>query len=165
MKPVRLFLWMLPAIGLCACLEQENFPDEPVLEFSQFITSGDDSARMVINFTDGDGNFGLNPSDTTGEFCIDGCIRYWNLYLEYYELQNGTWTHIPLDPWNQIPFYYRVPFIAPTGQNKSQEGTMSIAMPFYYLLSEFDTARFQISAVDRDFNESNVVVSSTFVKP
>jgi hypothetical protein len=165
MKYGRTFWLFLAACLWVSCLEVEEFPEEPVLTYVDFITFGDDSARMVINFTDGDGNFGLNPSDTTGDFCTDECIYYWNFFMEYYELQHGTWTHIPLDPWNQIPFYYRIPLIAPSGQNKSQEGTISVSMPFYYLLSDFDTARFEISAVDRSLNRSNVVVSRSFVKP
>lgn len=152
--------------ALSSCLKDKNFPDEPVIEFKVLNTYGADSARLVLKFTDGDGNMGLEDSDTAPPFCTT-CEYHHNLFCEYYEKQNGVWTHIPLDPdLGQIPFWYRVPWLKPSGQNQSQQGEISIAMPFYYLTGTgFDTARFEIYVVDRALNKSNTVVTSAFRKP
>lgn len=78
----------------------------------------------------------------------------------------GEWVTIELDPQDgQIPFYYRVPEVETSGQNPALVGDISVDMPIYYLISLFDTCRFQIELVDRSFNHSNIVYSNSFVKP
>lgn len=157
--------FLLITAALWSCLPEASYPPEPVIAFQKLDTSSD-PAQIFIDFTDGDGNIGLSQSDTLPPFCPDTCQFYYNLFLEYYELQNGTWTHIPLDPeLGQIPFYYRIPRVEPSGQNPALNGTIKIDMPSYFLISNFDTCRFEIHLVDRDFNESNTVQSNTFVKP
>ena len=159
----KLFVGAMALIFLASCLKQPDFPPEPNISLNAFHTYPD-SARLIINFTDGDGNFGLEDADTTGFFCPD-CDYHNNLFCEYYELQNGIWVHIPLDPEFQIPFWYRVPWLKPTGQHKAQEGTIGLEMPFYYLASEFDTARFEVFIFDRDLKESNHIFTQAFLKP
>jgi hypothetical protein len=66
---ISVFFW--------GCLEKEAFPDEPRLTSARLDMVGT-GAKMVLGFTDGDGNFGLEEGDTTGLF--DPCIRRWNLY-------------------------------------------------------------------------------------
>lgn len=160
---VVLSVWFLLA-GL-GCVREETFPDEPVLRMKSLVTTSD-SAIIVFEFTDGDGNFGLSQRDTTGIF--GDCLRRYNVYCEYYELQNGDWVHFPIDPCinpNAVPFYYRVPFVEPTGQIKSQKGEIKIVItPFYYFPGPFDTCRFQIQAIDRNMNLSNVIVTPSFRK-
>jgi len=77
-----LFLFGVSFI-FAGCLDRENFPDEPRLLSGRLDVAGS-GATMVLSFTDGDGNFGLEEGDTTGLF--DPCIRRWNLYAEYYDL-------------------------------------------------------------------------------
>ncbi|MDZ4824636.1 MAG: hypothetical protein SH856_14355 [Flavobacteriales bacterium] len=170
MKNCIFFISALTALSLVSCLKPNEFPDEPALEFGEFLRYSDDSAKLILNFTDGDGNFGLTAADTSGTYCSQ-CMAYYNLYCEYYELQNGQWVHLPLIPFlpfNQIAFYYRVPWVMPTGQEKAQQGELEITMRGnygYWLESEFDTARFEIHIVDRSLNESNVVRTPAFIKP
>ena len=158
-------VFLAVCMALVSCLPEVNYPPEPVIAFQKLDTSSDPT-KMYIDFTDGDGNIGLDQSDTLAPYCPDTCIYYYNLFLEYYELQSGAWTHIPLDPeLGQIPFYYRIPRVEPSGQNPALNGEIKIDMPSYYLISNFDTCRFEIHLVDRAFNESNTVQSNTFVKP
>jgi hypothetical protein len=74
-----LFLFGISFI-FAGCLERENFPDEPRLLSGRLDVAGA-GGTMVLSFTDGNGNFGLEEGDTTGLF--DPCIRRWNLYAEY----------------------------------------------------------------------------------
>jgi hypothetical protein len=151
----------------CGCLERENFPDEPRLLSGRLDVEGT-AGTMVLGFTDGDGNFGLEEGDTTGSF--EPCIRRWNLFAEYYEKQNGQWVWIPIDPCDgpdpdsDVAFYYVVPWAKPTGQDQTQEGEIRIDMPLWNLPSEFDTVMFKVKIVDRDLNESNVVEVGPYVK-
>jgi len=152
------------------CLERESFPDEPRLLSGRLDVAGT-GATMVLSFTDGDGNFGLEEADTSGLF--EPCIRRWNLYAEYYEMQNGQWVLVPIDPCDgpfpdaDVPFYYVVPWAKPTGQDQTQEGVISIDMPIWNLgdnVNGFDTVLFKVKIVDRDMNESNVVEVGPYVK-
>lgn len=159
------FIAIILTVGLYSCLEDAQYPDEPAICFLSLETAGQ-TGTMTIGFTDGDGNIGLAQSDTLAPFCPDTCTFYYNLFLEYSEFQNGEWVYIPLEPeLGQIPFYYRVAEVTPTGQNKSLNGEIEIDMPVYFLFSDFDTCRFEIQLFDRAFNGSNVVRSNVFVKP
>ena len=167
MNKLSVFLFVCGLSGLLAgCLKGEEYPPQPVLTFKSMITRPD-SAIIVMEFTDGDGNFGLNQGDTAGSF--DNCLRQYNLYCEYYELQSGEWVQFAIDPCadpEAVPFYYRVPFVEPTGQIKAQKGEVRIVItPFYYFPGEFDTCRFEVSAVDRGLNVSNTIRTRSFLKP
>jgi hypothetical protein len=151
-------------------LESESFPDEPRLLSGRLDVAGI-AATMVLSFTDGDGNFGLEEGDTSGLFAP--CIRRWNLYAEYYRMQNGQWVLEPIDPCDgpfpdaDVPFYYVVPWAKPTGQDQTQEGEISIDIPIWNLgnvENGFDTVLFKVKIVDRDMNESNVVEVGPYVK-
>ena len=155
------------SLVFAARIEREKFPVEPRLLSGRLDVAGS-GATMVLSFTDGDGNFGLEEGDTTGLF--DPCIRRWNLYAEYYEKQNGEWVPIAIDPCDgpfpdgDVAFYYVVPWAKPTGQDQTQEGEIRIDMPIWNLPSEFDTVMFKVKIVDRDMNESNVVEVGPIVK-
>lgn len=158
---------LFAAIAGCmvSCLEPASYPDEPAISFESFTPNGN-SARLVLNFTDGDGNIGLDQADTTGVNCLDTCLYYYNFFCEYYELQQGSWVHIPLDWEDGLAFYYRIPRIRPSGQNPALNGQIQVAMePQYYLVSEFDTIRYLIHIVDRDLNVSNTITTPNFLKP
>ena len=58
-----LFLYIL----FSGCLKSEEFPPEPTLTFTS-LSIRPDSALVEFAFSDGDGNFGLSGSDTTGIF-------------------------------------------------------------------------------------------------
>jgi hypothetical protein len=166
----RVFVILAALLGFSlvfqACLKGEEYPPEPSLIFKELRTTGD-SAIVRFDFTDGDGNFGLNQEDTSGVF--DDCLRRYNMYLEYYEWRDGQWVQVPIDPCvnpDAVPFYYRIPFVEPTGQIKSQKGEIRIVItPFYYLPGVHDSCRFEAHIVDRAFNESQVVRTSVFRKP
>lgn len=154
-------------VACVSCLKEKQLPDGPQLTSSKF-EIGTSGGTMYLGFTDGDGNFGLEEGDTSGVF--SDCIRSWNLYAEYEELQNGVWTRIVIDPCdgpfpdNDVAFYYAVPWAKPTGQDQTQEGEIRIDMNAWYLESEFDTIRFEVKIVDRTMNESNSLIVGPLIK-
>lgn len=160
------FLILLSIVAVATgCLKDNEIPPTPSITFNSIRNYGD-SIEVLIDFKDGDGNFGLEQGDTSGVF--DDCLRTYNLYAEYYEKQNGEWVRTVIDPCfnpNAAPFYYRVPWAKPTGQDQSQQGTITLDMITYYLPSDFDTCRFEIKVVDRDMQESNTIITSEIIKP
>lgn len=161
---IRFFLFSAIAGWGMGCLEVESYPDEPAIAFNAFTVEGG-RGSLIIDFTDGDGDIGLDDDDTTGVFCPDTCRFHYNLFCEYYELQNGAWVHIPLDPeLLQVPFWYRVPRVRPSGQNPALNGEIKIDMPTYFLPSAFDTCRFEIQLYDRALRGSNKIVTPEIVK-
>jgi hypothetical protein len=163
--------WLLIIITplfLEGCMDLESFPNEPQIAFKTFSVSADGSgAKLIFSFTDGDGNFGLNQEDTSGVFA--DCQTRYNVFCDYYEKQNGTWTKVSLDPCldpNIIPFYYRAPVAVPEGQYKAQKGTVTLDIqPVYYLPSSFDTCKFKVHVIDRSLNQSNEIETGEFYKP
>lgn len=147
---------------MSACLEVEVLPDEPEISFKSF-QAYPDSAILTIAFKDGDGDVGLDESDTLSPFEPEGPY-YFNLLCDYYEKQDGEW--VKFDDL-ELPFYYRVPRVTPTGQNPTLNGEMKIKMaPLYYIPNTgYDTCRFEVKLYDRSLNPSNEVFTNAFVKP
>jgi hypothetical protein len=138
--------------SLAGCFPREQFPVEPRITDPVLRQFGD-SASLVVSFTDGDGDIGLGPSDNQPPFDTASTYFY-NLFLEYEELRNGEWVRPPL----AIPFYYRIPRITPTGQNKALEGELAVALKPWPIIpgNPFDTIRFSVLLVDRALHLSNV---------
>ena len=159
-----LFIFLL--LVVTSCLKVESYPDGPSVEDVRMTVNGD-SAFLQVDFIDGDGNVGLEQSDTSGVF--NTCETRYNLFCVYEEKRNGIWLQISEDPClnpDAVPFYYRVPWASPPGQNKTQKGTIKVQMyPGYYLASGFDTCRFAVRICDRDLNFSNTVFSPVYLKP
>jgi hypothetical protein len=151
---------ILASMMLSSCLKENSYPIEPVLTFQELRTFNGDSARLILGFTDGDGDFGLNDGDTLSPNFCGTCPYHQNLILDYYELQNGDWTEV--EP--ALPFNVRVPYLQPTGQDKSQAGNINVLMLDYYLDTPFDTFKFVIKGYDRALHESNQVETSAYVK-
>jgi len=147
---------------LSGCLKTEEFPDEPAIAYKAFTQYGD-SASIVVSFTDGDGDIGLDQGDTTGPYA-PGETFYHNFFVEYYTLENGVWS-APFE--FALPLYYRVPVVTPTGQNKSLEGEIAVALKPYPTLpgTSGDTIRYSVKLVDRALNESNLVFTEAVVVP
>jgi len=158
-KEIKLLLLaIVTSIVLSSCLKSERFPVEPRLEFKEFIQYND-SARVIFRFTDGDGDIGLSAGDTFPPF--DAAPYDFNLFLEYFELNNGQWELVDLI----LPLHFRVPVITPTGQNKILEGEMDILLFPYPTLpnSTGDTVKYSIKLLDRALHESNVVETGNII--
>ncbi|HQW05943.1 MAG: hypothetical protein IPH05_02800 [Flavobacteriales bacterium] len=149
------------AVLASGCLKTEEFPSEPVITFKSFEFFGD-SASLIISFTDGDGDVGLDASDASAPFDTSS-IYYFNLFVEESERIDGEWNEVTFED----PIYYRIPRITPTGQNKSLEGEIAVAIdPFpLFITGSADTVRFSVRMVDRALNVSNTVFSDDIVVP
>lgn len=160
---------ILLCAGLCGavtgCLPEPAFPDEPAIEIQAFDPTSNGGRTLTIGFTDGDGDIGLDSQDTLGVFCAT-CAYHYNLKCEYEELRDGVWTPVPLNAAaGQIPFYYRIPRVEPTGSSPSQHGTVEVDMPTWHLSGPYDTLRFRVTLWDRSLNASNTAFTPAVLKP
>lgn len=158
--PAKLgLLCAVAVLVLAACRPEEAFPVEPKLEFRSFELFGD-SASLVVYFTDGDGDVGLDEGDTQPPF--DTGAYYNNFFVEHYQLVDGEWQHYPFQG---LPMYYRVPRLTPTGQNKALEGEIALAIhPFpVFIAPGADTVRYSVMMVDRALHQSNTVNTNDIV--
>lgn len=70
------FILVLIGVGLTSCFEQENFPDEPNITFRDVIfkdiggNNEADSLILFIDFTDGDGDLGLDPDENAPPYAL-----------------------------------------------------------------------------------------------
>lgn len=141
------------------CLKVETLPPEPTIEFVSFQQFAD-SASLTFMFQDGDGDIGLNDSDTTGAYASGEPFHH-NLFIEYFEKQNGSWVLINL----ALPYRYRIPVITPTGQNKLLEGEIAVALAPFPTdpNSSYDTVKYSVQLADRALNLSNVIETGSIV--
>ena len=154
--------------AMTACKDEEDLPDEPVINSIDF---RQDSKELVINFTDGDGNFGLpsemvDPPFQAWEDSSNGIINRYhnNLWLEVYVREQGVYQLLEVD--NDYGFDFRIPELTPKGQNKQLRVTATYDLAFDLeaiamtnTLNYGDTLRFDVVLVDRDLNESNMAES------
>jgi len=146
------------SILVSSCFKNEEYPIEPIISNPIFTFSGD-SAKLTFNFTDGDGDIGLDPKDTLAPFNPASYYHY-NLHLDYYEKEDveGWQRGRDLDG-DSIVFQYRLKPIVVKGKARGIKGTMDVtiinfANPFS---PESDTIRYTIKLIDRALHESNIL--------
>ena len=166
LKIRHIFLLGGLALILSGCFKQEEYPLTPNVSFNDFIIFGNnDSAQILINFTDGDGNIGLADSDTLPPYDFEG-NNYYNLYLHYYEMNDSLgWVkgkNLDGDP---IIFNFRLHPILPYNQTKGIQGTIKYNFSLFYnaFSADSDTIKYKFQIVDRDLNFSNFGESDTII--
>ena len=161
LKPI---LPALLAVLLVSCLKREEFPPNPLIEYSEFVKYGTDSANFVFTFTDGDGDIGLDEGDTTGSFA-PGQPYYYNFVMTYY-YKDASGNFVPYDANPATPgvmdtlmYRYRIPDITPEGQNKVLDGEMRIKLlaPYYGLGHQ--VYKYDAYIYDRSLQKSNVIIT------
>lgn len=142
-----------------ACLKPEDLPPEPRIEFKSFtVYPAQDSASLVFTFTDGDGDIGLTDADSLPPYDA-------NLFLDYFEFGSGQWLNVDLGGEPDIP--YRVPVLTPTGQNKTLEGEIAVALDPFSLShnTTADSIKYAVTLWDRALHVSNSVETGLIVVP
>jgi len=159
------------ALVLAACADKTEFSEVPFIRYNAFeqlkSSSGKDSLGILkLYFTDGDGDMGLNASDTLAPY-NKGSLYYYNFFITYFEKQNGVWTKVVLPPpfpgADTLTNNSRIPNLTPTGQNKSLEGEISMQLFTNNPFSPYDTIRYDVRICDRALNMSNFVQTPEIV--
>lgn len=172
MKRYRSLIILLLLFALLwSCKKYEDYPDEPRIEFLDFVLLRDDQGidqrgMLTFGFTDGDGNLGLFNSDTLPPFD-------YNLFIRYFEKQNGTFREVFLVTpvylndttviYDTATFNGRIPNLTPAGKNKAISGEIRDTLFVNNPLSRFDTIMFEVYIKDRDLNASNTIQTPPIV--
>jgi len=148
-------------ISLVTCKEDPDISKTPEISFESLSLykniSGKDSMIVLrINYKDGDGDLGLNGSDTFPPFNY-GNMAYYNLFVTY-EVKNGnTWEKILNPSTNDtIKYNQRFPRLNFTNKNKHITGYMDLKIPATpYPGIKPQNVRFGFIMMDRALNKSN----------
>ena len=157
MRNYYLYFSCLIILGfLTACFEKESYPDEPAVEFSDFVIMGD-SARLIFDFTDGDGDIGLEKDNVAPPYDSSSYYHF-NIYVEYYEKH-------PVNGWQRgynplgdsIVFTFRIDPITNRNKSKALRGSIEVNMEDWYNPTSpySDTIMYRFQLIDRALNESN----------
>lgn len=131
-----------------------TYPDTPVIKFKSFDRFLSEDilgnkiilGKLEIEFTDGDGNIGLNQPDLPD---LPDSLKF-NLFLTLHEFKNGNLVKVE---GTEGILNYRVPFMERIGQNKTMKGTITVDIE--YKTIEYDTLAYTFYLMDRAFNRSN----------
>ncbi len=159
---ILILLFLIPVMH--ACFKAVDYPVEPVISAPEFNIMGD-SAVLSFQFTDGDGDIGLNddeeqpPYDTSSYY-------YYNIYMDYYEKDDVNGWQRGLDlAGDSISFKYRIERINVKGKQRGMKGRIDVTLYTFQnpFSSQSDTIRFKVKLIDRALNESNVIETGEIV--
>jgi hypothetical protein len=156
---------MLFSVLLNSCKPQHSFPKEPYLEFVSLNmidngTSVDEYAELILYFTDGDGNIGLDNTFNYPPFDTNS-VYFHNFFVTYYAKRNGEFVAFP-----EFEFNTRLPRFLSSNNPTPLEGEIKRILYIRNPLAtapDVDTVKFECQIVDRDLNESNRIFTSEII--
>lgn len=159
-QKTALMAFLLAAVAVTGCRDDEDLPDEPKINEIWFEKETDE---LKIRFTDGDGDFGLEPNQTDPPFNQlneDGSDNffYHNLHVDVYYREDGAWLPVPLAD-GAPGFKYRIPDLTPEGQSKQLRVLVTVDFSnanseILALTPDIDTVRYSAVLIDRALNMS-----------
>ena len=163
------------ALAVISCQKPVEYPLEPRIEYQGFtyLFNADStfSGQGILSFsyTDGDGDLGLDDSDTLPPFGLHDA-HYYNMVIDYLKCVNGEFVktpllspHVPTHPGDTLVLFDTVTFNARFKRLRDSEdpkaisGTMDYTLTVQNPLSPNDTIKFEIHILDRALHESNVI--------
>ena len=162
-----IILSLLLGFGLSSCFDDASYPEEPAIEYESFRSDGD-VGYLRVNFTDGDGDLGLNSSGADMQAPYDsGSFYHHNFYMMYMEKDDQLGWVPGLDlSGDTIFFKYRIKRIDKNTSN-GLKGTFEVKIePTYYntISDQSDTIRFRMKLIDRALNESAWVDTDPIIR-
>jgi len=164
MKKNILFIVIIATL-FCACRKPVIYPDTPEIALIEFKEETDDynndGAELKFSFKDGDGDIGLNGDDDYPPFDLSS-IYYYNLFIDYYEKQNGEFVKIDWELNNigdTVPFSLnaRIPRLSKQLKEPIDGEITYYILRHYPFSSTSDTMKLKFYIVDRTLNQSNVL--------
>jgi hypothetical protein len=150
---------------LASCHHEPEFSIIPEIKYEDYILYknqfGKDTAlKLIISYTDGDGDLGLEQSDTFPPFNT-GSLYHACMYIYYYEFVDSQFVEIrpeiagiPIG--DTIRFPYRFRNLTPDTPNKTIKGEIewhtNLIQP-----QKNNLIKFRIFIFDRALHKSNVI--------
>ena len=166
---------LLLALAVCSCQKPVEYPIEPKITYEGFtyLINADSTFSgegiIAFSYTDGDGDLGLDDSDTLPPFGFHDA-HYYNMVIDYLKYVNGEFVktpllspHVPTSPSDTIVLYDTATFNArfkrlrDSEEPKAISGTMEYKLTVQNPFSPNDTVKFEIRILDRALHESNVI--------
>lgn len=166
---------LLLALAICSCQKPVEYPIEPKITYEGFtyLINADSTFSgegiIAFSYTDGDGDLGLDDSDTLPPFGFHDA-HYYNMVIDYLKCVNGEFVkmpllspHVPTSPADTLVLYDTVTFNArfkrlrDSEEPKAISGTMEYKLTVQNPFSPNDTVKFEIRILDRALHESNVI--------
>ncbi len=140
-----------------SCIDRVEYPKEPFIAFENFFIIQDQSDStekgvIMISFTDGDGDIGLEEKDTIYPFHSDGDY-YYNYIMNIFKKQGNDTV--------RLPYNMRIPPINPDDYEQNLKGEIYIDIPLDIIRSVLPDNKFQFEAFiyDRALHRSNTITS------
>ena len=149
-------------------------PGPPFISFANFTTSNGGNAVFTFNFTDPDGDIGLNQSDTIGAFA-PGNLYYYDFYMRYYYYSPTkalySSFYYPLTPKDTLVnngyYTYRIPYITDNIPSKALNGQVIVNLNAYKPSTQYNDSlsnfKYEFWIYDRALHKSNVVTTPVFM--
>jgi hypothetical protein len=172
-----------------SCKKDNSTPNAaPVISYDSFVMGPQSAmtATLTFNFSDADGDIGLQPGDTTGSYAT-GSVGYYDFYMRYYWKNYAGNFVTYYFPWNtpingdtsfidKSIITGRIPYINNTSKVKSLSGQIIIPL-FEYIpaapypppppklvnwTDSLDHFKYEFWIYDRAGHKSNVVTTPEF---
>ena len=169
MKNLRVIVLLFCALAVCSCQKPVEYPVEPHIAYEGFtyLMNADStfSGEGIVSFsyTDGDGDLGLDDSDTLPPFGFNDA-HYYNMLIDYLKWEQGEFVKKPLLSWNvqnqcydTVSFNARFCRLRDSEEPKAISGKMEYQLTVQNPFSPNDTIKFEIHILDRALHESNVI--------
>ncbi len=142
------------ALAAFGCEKAERFSDIPYVELRSYeiVAANVDPevpgqhVKVDLYFTDGDGNIGLEPTDTVGPPHCNTCAHYDNLFVSVNGKIDGQFE-------KDYDYNARIKNLTPNAQNKTLEGNITYKIDIANRTS--DTIMLDFYIEDRALNKSN----------
>ena len=160
-----------------SCVKKDEFSNIPHITFNKIEQfkdkNGDDSLlRVYVDYTDGDGDIGLDSTNTDPVFGVKS-EYYYNFFVEFFDVVGGIETKRtygnPNDTFtyflDTVHFSQRLTNITPVGKNKAISGTITmdiLYLPLAFISPPYQNSKFTFQLVDRKLNRSNKLVTPTY---
>lgn len=152
-----IFIIALCCVGIFACVKKTNYPIIPEISYNAFYPYVGDSADINIKFTDGDGDIGVGPSDSTRTMWVNYYYKdtVTNKYVGFYNnLTNDTL---------KTPYVVRSPKDSYTG--KPISGEIIIKLQQYRHSRKIKHIKYVVYLYDKAGHKSNVITTPELVVP
>jgi hypothetical protein len=175
MKSLKMIALAFLAVLFASCQSEVEYPVEPRISYEGFTylfyadSTFSGEGILSFSYTDGDGDLGLDDSDTLPPFGPNDTY-YYNMIVDYMKCVNGEFVKMPLLSWNQqtqsydtVSFNARFHRLRDTDEPKAISGMMDYTIPIQNPLSPNDTIKFEIHILDRAMHESNVIQTEAII--
>jgi hypothetical protein len=154
MKHATLSILFLLILAACEQITPE-YPVEPVVDYKSFglyitvdqLGNTTLTGRLTFEFTDGDGNIGLQPLAENTNPDLPDSVKY-NFFLQLYDLQGYEFVKVPDSEGGVLK--YRIPVL----DRQPIKGTMDLDISYPVIVQ--DTIFYTFYIYDRDYNRSNI---------